>query len=147
MTWIWANSGRLWTEEPSGLQSLGLQSRMQLSDWTTIQIQFKTRRNPHCWCSISVSWFWWWLHEPMYVISLTSKNHLPPKGTFHLKTGESRVKSVAELTSLYPSASWFWYVLWQVIRGEAGKGYPSTLYYDFCDLWRVEDYFKIGKIF
>ena len=35
-TWKWANSRRWWrTEKPGMLQSMGLQSRTQLSDWTT----------------------------------------------------------------------------------------------------------------
>ena len=34
--WIWANSRRRWrTEEPGMLQSMGLQGRIQLSNWTT----------------------------------------------------------------------------------------------------------------
>ena len=35
-TWIWANFQKEWgTEEPGMLQSIGLQSETQLSDWTT----------------------------------------------------------------------------------------------------------------
>ena len=36
-TWVWTNSGRAWgTRVPSVLQSMGSQSRIRLSDWTTI---------------------------------------------------------------------------------------------------------------
>ena len=35
-TWVWTNSRTLWrTGKPGMLQSMGLQSRTQLSDWTT----------------------------------------------------------------------------------------------------------------
>ena len=35
-TWVWASSGRWWrTGMPGVLQSMGSQSRTQLSDWTT----------------------------------------------------------------------------------------------------------------
>ena len=35
-TWVWANSGRQWrTGKPGVLQSMGLQSLLWLSDWTT----------------------------------------------------------------------------------------------------------------
>ena len=38
-TWVWANSGRLWrTGKPGVLQSMGLQSRTRLSDWTELTI-------------------------------------------------------------------------------------------------------------
>ena len=42
-TWVWANSGRWWrTGKPGVLQSMGLQSRTWLSDWTTAAAQTKT---------------------------------------------------------------------------------------------------------
>ena len=38
-TWVWANSRRWWrTGKPGVLQSMGLQSRTQLSHWTTTKI-------------------------------------------------------------------------------------------------------------
>ena len=38
-TWTWANSGRWWgTGRPGVLQSMWLQSRTLLSDWTTLTI-------------------------------------------------------------------------------------------------------------
>ena len=36
-TWVWVNSGSCWwTERPGVLQLMGLQSRIQLSDWTEL---------------------------------------------------------------------------------------------------------------
>ena len=36
-TWVWTNSGRWWwSGKPGMLQSMGLQSRTWVSDWTTI---------------------------------------------------------------------------------------------------------------
>ena len=33
--WVWANSGRWWTEKPGVLQFMGLQSKAWVDDWTT----------------------------------------------------------------------------------------------------------------
>ena len=38
-TWVWVNSGSWWwTGRPGGLQSMGLESRIWLSDWTELNI-------------------------------------------------------------------------------------------------------------
>ena len=39
-TWVWANSGRWWmTGKPGMLQSIGLDSRTWISDWTTTKME------------------------------------------------------------------------------------------------------------
>ena len=44
-TWVWANSRRWWrTGKPGVLQSTGLQSQTQLSDWTVTK-----NNSPDCW--------------------------------------------------------------------------------------------------
>ena len=54
-TWIWSDSGRYWkTEEPSTLQSMGLQRRTWLSDWTEPN-QFQCLTNQTDWFYIFLS--------------------------------------------------------------------------------------------
>jgi len=53
-TWVWANSGRCWKTGKTGvLQSMGLQSWTQLSNWTTYVNQYLRRhkegRRNYCW--------------------------------------------------------------------------------------------------
>ena len=44
-TWVWANSGRQWrTRKPATLQSLGLQSLIWLSNWTTTRIFMRNKK-------------------------------------------------------------------------------------------------------
>ena len=42
-TWVWASSWSWWwTGEPGVLQSMGLQSRTRLNDWTELMVRSKT---------------------------------------------------------------------------------------------------------
>ena len=51
-TWVWANSVREWRiRQPGMLQSMGLQNRMWLSDWTTTNHKFNLNfalSQPNC---------------------------------------------------------------------------------------------------
>ena len=54
-TWVWVNSGCWWwTWRPDGLQSMGLQRRTWLSDWTELN-QFQCLTNQTDWFYIFLS--------------------------------------------------------------------------------------------
>ena len=75
--WIWGNSGRWWkTEEPGVLQSMGLQSQMQLSEWTiTTKTLALGTRWAHCYwrvghfCALSgdIARLYMCVYQPMYM--------------------------------------------------------------------------------